>query len=62
MGRIGAIVAPVLIGWLVSLSLPLQQNFMAISLAGLIGALAVTLINQSRAQSTQEKKALALSR
>jgi len=62
VGRIGAIVAPVLIGWLVSLSLPLQQNFMAISLAGLIGALAVTLINQSRAQSTQEKKALALSR
>ncbi|MDD2058341.1 MFS transporter [Pseudomonas sp. GD03860] len=62
VGRIGAIVAPVLIGWLVSLALPLQQNFMAISLAGLIGALAVTLINQSRAQSTQEKKALALSR
>ncbi|WP_422420401.1 MFS transporter [Pseudomonas sp. GZD-222] len=62
VGRIGAIVAPVLIGWLVSLSLPLQQNFMAISLAGLIGALAVTLINQSRAQSTHEKKALALSR
>lgn len=62
VGRIGAIIAPVLIGWLVSLSLPLQQNFMAISLAGLIGALAVTLINQSRAQSTQEKKALALSR
>ncbi|MCW2271518.1 MFS transporter [Pseudomonas sp. MYb187] len=62
VGRIGAIVAPVLIGWLVSLALPLQQNFMAISLAGLIGALAVTLINQSRAQSTQERKALALSR
>lgn len=62
VGRIGAIVAPVLIGWLVSLSLPLQQNFMAISLAGLIGAVAVTLVNQSRAQSTQEKKALALSR
>lgn len=62
VGRIGAIVAPVLIGWLVSLSLPLQQNFMAISLAGLIGAAAVTLVNQSRAQSTQEKKSLALSR
>jgi AAHS family benzoate transporter-like MFS transporter len=62
VGRIGAIVAPVLIGWLVSMNLALQQNFMAISLAGLIGALAVTLINQSRAQSTQEKKALALSR
>ncbi|CAB3786594.1 MFS transporter [Paraburkholderia fynbosensis] len=51
VGRIGAIVAPVLIGWLVSLKLPLEQNFMAIGLAGLIGAAAVTLINQTRADS-----------
>lgn len=61
VGRIGAIVAPVLIGWLVSLSLPLEHNFMAISLAGLLGALAVTLINQSHADSTHAKKAPALS-
>lgn len=59
VGRIGAIVAPVLIGWLVSLSLPLEQNFMAISLAGLIGAAAVTLINQSRSDSAQAKAAVA---
>lgn len=62
VGRIGAIVAPVLIGWLVSLSLPLEQNFMVISLAGLIGAAAVTLINQSCADSTQARKAAVLSR
>ncbi|WP_223531316.1 MFS transporter [Pseudomonas sp. GL-R-19] len=61
VGRIGAIVAPVLIGWLVSLNLPLEKNFMAISLAGLIGAAAVTMINQSRADSTQVRKAPALS-
>lgn len=59
VGRIGAIIAPVLIGWLVSLALPLQQNFMAIGVACLIGALAVSLINQSRAQSHLEKKSLA---
>lgn len=52
IGRIGAIVAPVLIGWLVTLNLPLEQNFMAIALAGVIGALAVLLINQSRAASS----------
>ncbi|CAH0646367.1 Gentisate transporter [Pseudomonas sp. Nvir] len=52
VGRIGAIVAPVLIGALVSMALPLEQNFMAIGLAGLVGAVAVTLINQSRADST----------
>ena len=52
IGRIGAIVAPVLIGWLVALNLPLEQNFMAIALAGLIGGLAVLMINQSRAASS----------
>lgn len=60
VGRIGAIVAPILIGWLVSLSLPLEQNFMAIAVAGLFGAAAVTLVNQSRADSTQVREAAAL--
>jgi AAHS family benzoate transporter-like MFS transporter len=62
VGRIGAIIAPVLIGWLVSLALPLEQNFMVIALAGLMGALAVTFVNQTRADSTQVTKAPALSR
>jgi AAHS family benzoate transporter-like MFS transporter len=57
VGRIGAIVAPVLIGWLVSLKLPLEQNFMAIGLAGLVGAAAVTLINQTRADSHRSNSA-----
>ena len=61
VGRIGAIIAPVLIGWLVSLALPLEQNFMVIALAGLIGALAVTFVNQSRADSHQASKLPALS-
>lgn len=60
VGRIGAIVAPVLIGWLVSLNLPLEHNFLAISLAGLIGAVAVTLINQANADSSQAQKTTAL--
>ncbi|MCI0995111.1 MFS transporter [Pseudomonas sp. ICMP22404] len=60
VGRVGAIVAPILIGWLVSIKLPLEQNFMAISLAGLIGAAAVSLINQTRADSVRVRKATAL--
>lgn len=52
IGRIGAIVAPVLIGWIVALKLPLEQNFIAIALAGVIGAIAVLFINQSRAASS----------
>ncbi|MNY60137.1 hypothetical protein D3C86_1966510 [compost metagenome] len=62
VGRIGAIIAPVLIGWLVSLALPLEQNFMVIALAGLVGALAVTFVNQARADSTQVSKEPVLSR
>ncbi|WP_018990367.1 MFS transporter [Aromatoleum toluclasticum] len=58
VGRIGAIAAPVLIGWLVSLKLPLEQNFLAIALAGLFGAVAVTLINQARAESSRVSRAL----
>ena len=45
VGRLGAILGPILIGGLVALQLPLQQNFMVIGLAGAIGAVAVMLIN-----------------
>jgi AAHS family benzoate transporter-like MFS transporter len=58
LGRIGAIAAPMLIGWLVSLKLPLEHNFMAIALAGLIGALAVMLINHSRSASLHSANAM----
>ncbi|EOV5272238.1 MFS transporter [Acinetobacter nosocomialis] len=49
VGRLGAILAPVLIGVIVSLQLPLEQNFMVIALAGLIGAIALTFVNQKTA-------------
>jgi MFS transporter, AAHS family, benzoate transport protein len=52
IGRTGAIVAPVLIGALVSLQLPLEQNFMAIGLAGLLGTIAVMLIDHGLCAST----------
>ena len=45
IGRLGAILGPILIGGLVTLQLPLEQNFMVIGLAGVIGALAVLAIN-----------------
>ncbi|MFT3721696.1 MFS transporter [Pseudorhodoferax sp.] len=58
-GRIGAVLAPMLIGWLVSLQLPLEQNFMAIGLAGIVGAVAVMLVHQGRADSELAKQAAA---
>jgi MFS transporter, AAHS family, benzoate transport protein len=45
VGRLGAILGPVLIGFLVSLELPMERNFTAIAAAGLIGAFAVLLID-----------------
>jgi AAHS family benzoate transporter-like MFS transporter len=45
VGRLGAIVAPILIGGLVALKLPLEHNFIAIGLAGLLGMIAVMLVN-----------------
>jgi AAHS family benzoate transporter-like MFS transporter len=58
VGRSGAIVAPILIGWLVSLKLPLEQNFVAIGLAGLLGTIAVMMINHSRSASTHRYDAV----
>lgn len=51
MGRGGAILAPILIGVLVAMGLPLAQNFMAIAVPGLVAALAVLMIDHGRSAS-----------
>lgn len=51
IGRLGAILVPLLIGFIVALNLPIAQNFMVISLAGLIGAIALSLINHQRSDA-----------
>ncbi|NML34386.1 MFS transporter [Paraburkholderia antibiotica] len=53
VGRSGAIVAPILIGVLVGMGLPLQQNFMAIGLPALVAAGVVALIDHRRSASHQ---------
>jgi MFS transporter, AAHS family, benzoate transport protein len=58
-GRVGAIIAPVLIGWLVGLNLVPQQNFVAITVVGVIGAIAVALINHNVSASTHHIDAAA---
>ena len=49
VGRSGAILAPIVIGTLVGMALPLEQNFMAIALPAVIAAIAVSLIDHRRA-------------
>ncbi|KVR70742.1 MFS transporter [Burkholderia cepacia] len=51
VGRSGAILAPIVIGVLVGIDLPLAQNFMAIGLPALAAAVAVGLIDQRRSAS-----------
>ena len=45
IGRIGAIVGPVLTGALLGFELPHQMNFLAIAIPGVIAALAIFLVN-----------------
>ncbi len=49
IGRLGAIVAPLIIGFIVNLNLPLEQNFLVIASAGLVGAIALMFINHNKA-------------
>jgi AAHS family benzoate transporter-like MFS transporter len=46
VGRVGAILAPIAIGVLVAMKLPLVQNFLAIAAAAVVGAVAVAFIRQ----------------
>lgn len=53
VGRSGAILAPIVIGMLVAMALPLQQNFVAIAIPGALAALAVAMIHHGRSATVQ---------
>jgi AAHS family benzoate transporter-like MFS transporter len=57
VGRIGAIAAPIVIGLLVAMQLPIAQNFLAIGAAAVMGAIAVALISWRASASVQEENA-----
>ena len=48
VGRSGAILAPIVIGTLVGMALPLQQNFIAIAIPAVIATIAVLMIRHDR--------------
>ncbi|TWG86022.1 AAHS family benzoate transporter-like MFS transporter [Cupriavidus gilardii J11] len=56
VGRGGAILAPIVIGMLVGMALPLQQNFMAIAIPAVIAALAVSLIDHRRSATVMQQR------
>ncbi|MEO7160526.1 MAG: MFS transporter, partial [Polaromonas sp.] len=51
----GAILAPIVIGTLVGMSLPLQQNFMAIAIPAVIAMIAALMINHRRSASASHE-------
>ena len=51
VGRAGAILAPIVIGILVAMELPLQMNFLAIALPAVVAALAIAFINPKKSHS-----------
>ncbi|WP_228895910.1 MFS transporter [Pseudoduganella aquatica] len=54
VGRSGAILAPIAIGTLVGMQLPLEQNFMAMAIPAAIAVVAVSLIRQKRSASASQ--------
>ena len=59
IGRTGAILAPIVIGILVGMKLPLQQNFIAIAIPAVLGMIAVLLIDHRRSASAHHGDATA---
>ena len=58
IGRIGAIVGPVLTGALLTLELPHQMNFLVIAVPGFIAALAIFFVNlNASVEKTQTAEA-----
>ncbi|MDM0115201.1 MFS transporter [Variovorax sp. J22R133] len=53
VGRSGAILAPIAIGSLVGMALPLEQNFMAIAIPAVIAAVAVACIRHGLSSGAQ---------
>lgn len=65
VGRIGAIVGPVLTGALLTMELPHQMNFLVIAIPGVIAAIAIFLVNmqssvEGKAQDSRSAKQLKL--
>jgi len=55
VGRSGAILAPIVIGVLVAMKLPLQHNFLAMAVPAIVALAAIALINHQRSASVDHR-------
>jgi AAHS family benzoate transporter-like MFS transporter len=58
VGRLGAILGPILCGWLLSLSLPINYNFIALSIPCIIAVMSVSMIHLRLKKTKLAVKAL----
>ncbi len=57
MARLRAIAAPLLIGQIIALELPLEQNFLVIGAFGIIGSIALAFIKHGGPASVGQQEA-----
>jgi AAHS family benzoate transporter-like MFS transporter len=57
VGRSGAILAPIVIGTLVGMALPLQQNFQAMAVPAVVAAVSVAMIRHGRSAAAAPRSA-----
>ncbi|MEW9670495.1 MFS transporter [Ammoniphilus sp. 3BR4] len=57
-GRIGGIVAPILVGFLLSMNFPVQWNFLVISIAAVMAGIANALIQEKYAEYNKENQSI----
>ena len=58
VGRLGAILGPILCGWLLSLNLPINYNFIALAIPCIIAVISVSLIHFRLKRTRLETKAV----
>lgn len=55
VGRSGAILAPIVIGTLVGMALPLQHNFLAMAVPAVVATVAISLVDHRRSASARQE-------
>ena len=55
VGRVGAILAPIVIGMIVHMNLPLASNFMAIAIPAVVAACTVLLVQHGRSDLVRSR-------
>jgi AAHS family benzoate transporter-like MFS transporter len=59
VGRLGAILGPILGGALMAMELDIQMNFIAVGIPAIVAAIAISLVGRSATHAQDEEEDLA---